>query len=179
MKWDYRTKYNYLFVCSFFIRSGDVRFYGIITMLNNTYPGPIAVINVTFDIWFHWAQISLPIEFDECNQSSKYEMHRGSWCVNFISDIWPICFLYIFRSESPDDLDASLQKNNDSHVSGISPFFSSEDMNVSLNNTPIYCESVSTKWQQQKKIPTQSSSCYSIFGRRWWFIAFIVLLRLI
>lgn len=46
--------------------------------------------------------------------------------------------------ESPDDLDSSMQKNNESHVSGISPFFSSEDINVSINVPPTN-ESVSTK----------------------------------
>lgn len=39
--------------------------------------------------------------------------------------------------ESPEyDLDSSIQKNNESHVSGILPFFSSEDINVSLNLQP-------------------------------------------
>lgn len=48
--------------------------------------------------------------------------------------------------ESPDcDLDSSLHKNNDSHVSGISPFFSSEDINVSINLQPNN-DSVSKKF---------------------------------
>ncbi|XP_031626005.1 serine/threonine-protein kinase greatwall [Contarinia nasturtii] len=36
------------------------------------------------------------------------------------------------RQRFNDDLDSSIQKNNDSHVSGISPFFSSEDINMSI-----------------------------------------------
>lgn len=39
-----------------------------------------------------------------------------------------------------------MQKNNESHVSGISPFFSSEDINVSIT-APSYNESVSEKLQ--------------------------------
>lgn len=72
---------------------------------------------------------------------------------NHVCCTWMGDFIWFFVSESPDDLDASLQKNNDSHVSGISPFFSSEDMNVSLNHTPQYSESVSTNklWPNPKE----------------------------
>lgn len=39
--------------------------------------------------------------------------------------------------ESPEsDLDSSNQRHNDSHVSGISPFLSAEDIVVQLNGQP-------------------------------------------
>lgn len=53
-------------------------------------------------------------------------------------------FFYLNNLGFNDDLDSSIQKNNDSHVSGISPFFSSEDINVSIN-APQPNESVSSK----------------------------------
>lgn len=40
-------------------------------------------------------------------------------------------------------MDSSIHKNNDSHVSGVSPFFSSEDINVSINQITTSNESVS------------------------------------
>lgn len=52
-------------------------------------------------------------------------------------------FLFFHNPESPDSLDTSIQKNDESHVSGISPFFSSEDIN-GLINRPQTNESVST-----------------------------------
>lgn len=53
-------------------------------------------------------------------------------------------FCFSITPESPDEFDTSIQKNNESHVSGISPFFSSEDINVSIT-LPQTNESVSTK----------------------------------
>lgn len=134
-----------LFVCSCFVRFGAVRFYSIVTMLTNTYTGPAIITDITLDVRFERTKIPQPVESDECNQSPKYERI-------LISLSRPLCFFlsfeinpfshFPFRLGSPDDLDASLQKAND--VSGILPFFSSEDINVSLNHTPQYCESVST-----------------------------------
>lgn len=117
----------------------------------NTYTGPAIVTNITFDIWLEWTQVSLSFESDECNQSPKYEIEIIFFLVlTLILIRW---YFHLFSHlGSPDDLDASLQKNNDSHVSGISPFFSSEDMNVSLNNTPQYCESVSTPKRRALRI---------------------------
>lgn len=165
---------NRLFVS---IRSGVVRFHGIIAVPTNTHPRPAAVIDVTFDIRLHRAQVSQPSKFHACNQSSKYAIEIDQYfnrtinatiqsnitfrsvhtSVNVVALMVRVflsvrrkCLIFsfsVYRSESPDDLDASLQKNNESHVSGISPFFSSEDMNVSINNTPQPCESVSTKGQ--------------------------------
>lgn len=112
-------------------------------MPTNTHTGSAAVINITFDIRFQRTKVPQPFESDERNQSSKYAI-KSIFAISLILLINALIFtlfIFIFDLGSPDDLDASLQKNND--VSGISPFFSSEDMNVSINNTQQYCESVS------------------------------------
>lgn len=51
---------------------------------------------------------------------------------NFINDH------VIFFTESPEsDLDSSNPKHNDSHVSGISPFLSAEDIVVQVNRLQV------------------------------------------
>lgn len=59
----------------------------------------------------------------QSNSRNHFNIRRVSWLlINF------------FFAESPEyELDSSAHKNNDSHVSGVSPFFSSEDINVSLS----------------------------------------------
>lgn len=131
----------------FLVRFGDVRFYSVFAVPIDTHTGSIVVINVPSDIRLQWTKVSQSIEFDERNQSSKYETTSKALFLYTKCAFGSFYSNFFFTSESPDDLDASLQKNNDSHVSGISPFFSSEDMNVSLSNTPQYNESESvSKW---------------------------------
>lgn len=111
-------------------------------MPTNTHTGSAAVIDITFDIRFQRTKVPQSFESDERNQSSKYEM-KSILASSFHLSFDQFVYFHNFHLHlgSPDDLDASLQKNND--VSGISPFFSSEDMNVSLNITQPNCESVS------------------------------------
>lgn len=64
------------------------------------------------------------------NRQSK---HRLNILLLDTFDQFPV-FSFDLLGSPESDLDSSIQnKNNESHVSGVSPFFSSEDVNVSIS----------------------------------------------